>query len=326
MTESRHYTRSIAIFAAREDATEIMESITACRLSSAHEQCDAICDVLVNGNRKLADDLLKILPSAQNEASPFLIRLWYIDVPDKAHTWNVYFEHIWPEVDVCFFADGYVQPWKASFLHLSRALTDSPEAVASSAIPTIGFFANKQSRFQIRNRGINGNLFALNKDVISRLRESGFRLPRGLYRTDPLIQMAIKFDFKPSEQPHNPNRVVVVESASYERGALSLFKWADLKKQFNRYLRQRQGDIESMALRRLFRTRGFKVTDLQETVRELLINWAESSKCEWRMAVLRNPLRLLALRRVSSMQDMTVGSEQPELAATVGWQDGTHAN
>ena len=238
----------------------------------------------------------------------------------------MYFEHIWPEVDVCFFADGYVQPWKASFLHLSRALTDSPEAVASSAIPTIGFFANKQSRFQIRNRGINGNLFALNKDVISRLRESGFRLPRGLYRTDPLIQMAIKFDFKPSEQPHNPNRVVVVESASYERGALSLFKWADLKKQFNRYLRQRQGDIESMALRRLFRTRGFKVTDLQETVRELLINWAESSKCEWRMAVLRNPLRLLALRRVSSMQDMTVGSEQPELAATVGWQDGTHAN
>jgi hypothetical protein len=74
MTESRHYTRSIAVFAAREDATEIMESITACRLSSAHEQCDAICDVLVNGNRKLADDLVRILPSAQNDEPPRVYR------------------------------------------------------------------------------------------------------------------------------------------------------------------------------------------------------------------------------------------------------------
>jgi len=72
-----------------------------------------------------------------------------------------------------------------------------------------------------------------------------------------------------------------------------------------------------MALRRLFSTPGFKVTDLRETVRELLIDWAESSKYEWRMVVLRNPLRLLALRRISSKQDMTVATEQPELAATV---------
>ena len=119
MRESFSNPRSGAIFAAREDASEIMKSIAACRDASKREGLPAICDVLVNGNRRLVDDLQHELFPVAEHSNPFLIRVWYIAVPDKAHTWNIYLEHIWPQAEVAHFVDGYAQPHADSFSLLS---------------------------------------------------------------------------------------------------------------------------------------------------------------------------------------------------------------
>ena len=297
------YSRSIAIFAAREETHTILKTLDACRIASKYERCPTICDLLVNGNPRLVESLEAALGADDEQSDSFLVRLWFIDVPDKSHTWNKYFEQIWPDVEISYFVDGYAQPWKDAFHNLAEALTSSPDCYASSSIPTVGASARKQLRFQEKNRGINGNLFAMNRAAIRKLRQSGFHLPRGFYRTDPLIQLALKFDFNLTDSKHTPTRVVVVHAASYDRHVLSPFKLSDLKTQINRYLRQCQGDLESRAVKRLVFEKKTRFADWPNTVQELINGWTSSSTREWQMMVLRNPLRLFALRQVNRFED-----------------------
>ena len=83
---------------------------------------------------------------------------------------------------------------------------------------------------------------------------------------------------------------------------LSLFRVTDLQQQFNRMVRQRMGDMTQLAIQRLFMTQKINVADIPETVSELLFDWIENSKWQWKLMVLRNPLRLLALWRPPGLE------------------------
>jgi hypothetical protein len=243
--------------------------------------------------------------------------VWYISVPDKAHAWNAYFQHIWPNATTSFFVDGYVMPRKNSFALLSTALQEHPDAYAASAVSTIGFSSRKQQRFQERNTGINGNLFAMTNTAIVCLRESGFRLPRGLYRTDPTMQSFLKLDFKPGSGKANRRRVVVVKEATYDRRAFSPFKLSDLRTQWRRVLRQRQGDLEIQAVRQLLSVRKIDPRQMPDTVRDLIVGWMHESPRQWWVMAAANPLRLLAARHVRAFCDWSAAADPPELVLTV---------
>lgn len=306
--------RSIAIFAAMEKPAQIVKTLQACCVASS--KIRHTCDVLVNGNRGLADELQRQLPSMPGSDLQQL-RLWFSAVPDKAHTWNWYFSHVWPQAAVSLFLDGYVEPFPDSFALLTDALAEHPHAFASSAVPTYGASAKKQRAFQLKINGINGNLFAMSYDGISRLRSSGFHLPRGIYRTDGTMQSYLKHSFDPRNSPFDRSRVVVVPQASYYRTPLSVWKWSDIMKQWRRIQRQRQGLLISAAIKHLLSVKKTHPRDIPETVRDLVGAWMQACPSEWRRMARTNPLLIPTARKALAFKDWPEASAAPECLLTV---------
>ena len=64
-------------------------------------------------------------------------RVWYLDVPDKGHTWNEYVRVLWAGGDVAFFIDGYAIVEEQALARIASALDANPEAWAASGTPSV---------------------------------------------------------------------------------------------------------------------------------------------------------------------------------------------
>ena len=80
-------TWNVAVFASRETTDVLRATLTA--VQAAVKRPTTI-DVLVNGNRTLAEDAMKIISTLTKNDNLAKFRLWFIALGDKAHTWNVY--------------------------------------------------------------------------------------------------------------------------------------------------------------------------------------------------------------------------------------------
>lgn len=302
-------TWSVAVFAARESVDELEPTINS---AARGLPAGATIDLLVNGNRGLAERTAELMASGGLSPRGASLRVWFIEAGDKSHAWNQYLEFIWPGSELAFFIDGYVRVRPDAFDLIAQGLENSPEHLAGTGVPTVGRSARSLRRQALSRGGIHGNLFVLKRETIERLRDIGFRLPLGLYRNDSTLGAVLAFNLDPASSQWNPKgRILVHADATWSTDKRSIWNWPDLSSQLRRVMRQSQGDLENLAVKNLLAIRKQSPTKLPRTVALLISQWAAEQPRQLAKAILRNPLAWLALRRVRAPRDWGAAASPP---------------
>lgn len=300
---------SIAIFAARETP----QGLTLC-VQAAISACtgrQASINVLINGNAELADAFAIVAKDL--DYADTKLRVWSIAAPDKAHTWNEYVYRIWERDSTAFFIDGYAQVRPDALDALESCLAASSDALGATGVPTCGRSAATIRSQMLRHGGIHGNLFAISADAMQGIRETGFKLPLGIYRTDPLIGSILMFRLDPANHTWNPRRVAVAPDATWHVDGIEDITLKNVKSHFKRILRQAQGDLESKASREHLAVRRLPPQQLPLTVAEMVDGWIKTQPGQARSLFLKRPLSLYAARKLAAPRDWSMTAIPPRL-------------
>lgn len=304
---------SVGIVSSRETVGKLYTCLRS--VIDAASSVPTSVDVIVNGNRQLASDLAGKIRVPEFPASQVSIRVWYIPVADKGNALNQYLHRIWPESDVTFFLDGYVQVMPDALRLMSEGLRSKPDALAVSGVPTMGRTASSQRRNMLASGGIHGNLFAVRREVCLRLRESGFRLPLGMYWTDGLMGAVFCLGLDPSSHRWESGRILAHPQATWRVQPAEWWRLKDVRGYFRRLLRQAQGKLENRAIREHLVNQRKTLESLPSTSSEMVEQWIAGFPHEARELFIQNPLCLLGWRKLRQPRDWSGVNEPPELVA-----------
>lgn len=264
----------IAIFSSRESTEALVQTILAAIAASQHHS--TLIDVLVNGNASLGESISRIAAASDSLFAGGRLRIWFIPLGDKAHAWNTYVHQIAPSARSYVFIDGYARVTDSALVHLVNKLHSSAGALAATGVPTCGRNAARDADDMLAYGGIHGNLYAFKPETIEQFRRMGFRLPVGIYRTDPTFGAAINFGLDLYPRHWLPKKRVVCDpNARWLIDPLSIWKFSHLKTHVKRVIRQAQGDLENAAVRNIFAVRREPFNSLPITVNELVLGWME---------------------------------------------------
>jgi hypothetical protein len=315
---------AVAIFSSRETLETLSSSINAALVATS--QADTTIDVIVNGNRSLAIEVGSYIRSIRSLGRfSTLVRVWYVPVGDKAHAWNQYLYEIWPESDIGYFIDGYVQVMPDALNLIWEGLATAPGAIAASGVPTMGRSARALRERLLSEGGVHGNLYALRGSTMAQLKSLGFRLPLGIYRTDPLLIAVICFGLDPSRNEWDTRRILVHPQATWRFRPLNWWSPRDLRTHLNRVIRQAQGTLENLAIREHFAIQKNLPQSLPKTTSQLVGDWVSKFPAAARRTFVRSPLCFLAARSLRRPRDWSQAKTLPELIAqtVVPWSDGS---
>ncbi len=300
---------SVAIFAARETPEVLASCVRAALQACAGRH--ACIDVLINGNPGLADAFAGVARDLDSVGSR--LRVWSIAAPDKAHTWNEYVYRIWDTGGMAFFIDGYAQVKPGALAAMERQLAETPDALGATGVPTCGRSATAIREQMLAQGGIHGNLFAIAAEGMEGIRRTGFRLPLGIYRTDPLIGSVLMFRLDPASNDWDPRRIAVAPDATWHVDGIEDLTWKNIKSQFKRILRQAQGDLENKAAREHLAVRHLPPQQLPRTVAELIDGWIKAQPDQARALFRKRPLCRYAARKVAEPRDWSATTIAPRL-------------
>lgn len=307
------------ILSSRETPEVLMAAVRAVAAEPALR--GGVLDVVVNGNRSLADRCAEMLGADVAGALVRELRLWFLPLGDKAHAWNTYVHELWPGGVCTVFIDGYVRVMPGALAALRCGLDGAEEVLAATGVPTVGRSAASQRRDMLRGGGIHGNLYALSESAMGLARDSGFRLPLGLYRTDALLGAALFFRFAPDEQCWAPERVRVLPAVTWRFDPLHWWRLSDLLTHGRRLLRQRQGTLENRAYRHLLGELRLRPGALGETAAQMVERWL-LARPDHAAQVRKAPLLSYALKRLRRERDWSSVTEPAKLLRHV---PGGHA-
>ena len=303
---------SIAIFSSRE-SPEVLAATIEAAVAAVGTRA-ATLDVMVNGSEALAKSAGEYVARRRIEsATRVLMRIWYLRLGDKSHAWNSFLHEIWSGGDPSFFIDGYARVQPDALELIADGLAGAPAALAASAVPTVGRSAKAFREGQLRVGGAHGNLYALRAATMMRLRTSGFRLPLGLYFTDPLLQSVICFDLEPARGDWDWSRIFVHPKATWTFRPLDWRRPADLLVYLKRLVRQAQAQLEKMAYNYNFVTLRAPPESLPKTAEEMVSAWRTACPKQARKAIIRNPMLLLGLRRLHRLGDLSGAAQKARL-------------
>src|SRR5687767_5391865 len=92
---------SIAIVSSRENISTLADSLVAAIAAAQGRDC--VIDVVVNGNRSLAELASHHVGGLARTKSAITVRIWNVALGDKAHAFNEYIHRIWPNSRIAFF-------------------------------------------------------------------------------------------------------------------------------------------------------------------------------------------------------------------------------
>ena len=303
------YSWSIAIFAARESTAVLAASIRAAL--AACKGRSAIINVLINGNQALAQELATMVDCWDSGSCD--LQLWSISTPDKAHTWNEYAHRIWTPGSLAFFVDGYARVMPDAFREIEQHLVKAPESWCASGVPTCGRSATSIREEMLRSGGIHGNLYSVSSKGMESIRTTGFRLPLGLYRTDPLLGAALIFRLDPANNTWEPKRITVVATATWQVDNQSLWSLQSIQGQLKRMVRQAQGELENRAAREHMAIKRLAPQFLPKTAKELITHWLDEHPAQARALFKQRPLTFYAAKKVRGLRDWSSVSTLPLL-------------
>lgn len=267
---------AVAIFTSREAPDVVLEAVVAATQAAS---VPTVIDVLVNGNPRLADAVARrCVAEVCSAGVRARIRVWHIELGDKAHCWNEYVSRLWPGAEATFFVDGYVRVKPNALEALVRAMGSHGYTLAASGVPTVGRSAHAIRIEMSREGGIHGNLFALKRSTMDALREKGFKLPLGIYRTDPTLAAALAFGLDPSRHAWEPRqRIAVAYDATWDVETKHWWRWSDVRASLRRMDRQAQGELENKAVAQWLATCKRSPYEMPSTVLELVRWWSEEA-------------------------------------------------
>jgi hypothetical protein len=311
-------TWSVAIFSSRETPAALLASLTAAIDATPDEE--STIDIVINGNRALADEVGERVKSLRGGgAARKVVRVWFLRVADKAHAWNQYVHHIWPGSTVAYFVDGYVQVMPDALAHIGKGMAATPKALGASGVPTMGRSAKRLQK----QPGAHGNLCAVRGDALAQLREMGFRLPVGIYWIDGILFAVICFGLDPSKNKWESDRLLVCPQATWAFQPLRWWSATDVKAHLKRIMRQAQGVLENRAVRELFAVQRKSALSFPGTSSELVWSWLRAFPLAAAKAFIRNPLSLLAARRLQpGRRDWSGITTPPLLIAEMTFHPG----
>lgn len=300
---------SIAIFAARETPEVLARCVHAAIKACVGRQ--ASINILINGNAGLADAFANVAKDLDHADAR--LRVWSVAAPDKAHTWNEYVYRIWEPDSTAFFIDGYAQVHPDALGALERCLAAKPEALGASGVPTCGRSAAAMRAQMLRQGGIHGNLFAISAKGMQGIRSAGFKLPLGIYRTDPLIGSVLMFRLDPANHAWNPRLIAVEPNATWYVEGIEDITLKNLKSQLKRILRQALGELENRAAREHLAIQRLPPHQLPLTVADMIGGWVKAQPAQARSLFLRRPLSLYAARKLAAPRDWSATAIAPRL-------------
>ena len=204
--------RVVAIFAHNE-SRRIIDCLEALRLSPLLP--NTTCYVLANG---CTDDTVKRATEYARTAS--WVKVIDLKIGDKANTWNYFVYEIAPEAEIYFFTDGDCQIESGALQHLEECLLSDPHINAVSGVPSSQNLSLGIFRSTITSEGgFAGNLYALSRGFISKMRKKHVRLPHGLIGDDSLIGALALWDLDPSTR-WNHALTRIVTSATFRYGSI----------------------------------------------------------------------------------------------------------
>lgn len=263
---------AVAIFAARESAATLGRCIGAAVAACAGHR--AAIDVMVNGNRALAAAMARL--AWEGDAQ---VRIWNVDIGDKAHAWNAYLHRIWPGARPAVFIDGYT--------------TLAPEVLAALCW-RVAPGATRLRDPLLKTGGPHANVHAIGAAGMASLRHQGFRLPLGLYRTDSLIGAVLAFGLDSGLQQPRPapaaEPVRMVRSRSRPRDA--------------------GGEAAAANMRRAARPAA-----APQAARQLIHDWLVEHPRQARPLFFKQPRSLGAARKLKAENDWAALWTAPELVS-----------
>lgn len=303
---------AVAIFTARETLPVLSATVRAALAACAGRQ--ATIDVLINGNHALAADFADV--AATMATAGCTLRVWSIAAPDKAHTWNEYIHRIWDTGGLTFFIDGYARIRPDALAAIERRLDSAPDAMAASGVPTSGRSATRLREAMLRSGGIHGNLYALKAGSMELIRSAGFRMPLGLYRTDPMLGAVLCYKLDPVRHEWKGGTVVAVADATWDVDGISELSYKKLVAYFKRRLRQAVGTLESRALREHMTIKRLPPQLLPVTAQDMINQWLREQPEQARKMFLKDPSCLYAARQLRAPRDWSAAHIAPLLLCT----------
>ena len=301
---------SIAIIASRESPEILGGTLDAVIAAAAGR--DAVVDVIVNGNRPLADAMAGKLASL-TAPDGVLVRAWFVPFGDKAHAWNVFVHEIYQPGRLAFFLDGYVLPRPHALALLQSTVEQDAAIVAVSGVPESGRTATTVSAELVATQGLHGNLHAIAADALALLRSKQFKLPLGLYRVDGMVGAVLRYRCEPASHDWNSGKIVVEPRVRWLVAEPSALNWAGVRGAFKRRLRQAQGELENRAMRAHMTTRRLPANAMEETAAAFVQRWIRENPAEMRSLRWRKPLTWYAAKKLAQPRDWSLLSGVKEL-------------
>lgn len=305
--------RAVTIIASREDIATLKDCIDSV-IRACKDQA-AVIDILVNGNAQLAQDVMQTRFYSPEHCQ---LRIWSIKQGDKAHAWNEYLHRIWPGDSDAYFLDGYVEIEENALDALAATLLAAPDALGASGVPTSGRSAARTREQMLRKGGFQGNLHVVRRRAMQQLRETSFRLPLGLYRTDSLTAGLLMFGLDPALHRWNKKHIVVAPGATWTVRGLGEITYANIVSQCKRILRQAQGQLENRAVREHLAVKRLAPHLLATTVQALVGKWIAEQPAQARQLFRKNPLCAYAAWRLRAPRDWSAAAASPLMVAALG--------
>ena len=262
---------NLVIFSSREDVSTIAGTISSAVQSIPN---GSIVDVLVNGNKQLAQQIDTW--ALQNIKSVDQLNIFYIPLPDKGNAWNQHIHTIWRESMNMnsIYIDGYVRVSRAAISALASTLECNVNALGTSGVPTVGASAKLLSRRMQREGGFHGNLCAIRTEALRQMRNRGVRIPLGMYRVDSLVGAFLSFNLDNINHAWDPHKCVpLTVAASWECEEKKWYRWKDVAAWMKRRNRQAQGDFENSAVKYHLTRLKCSFEELPSDVRSLVDAW-----------------------------------------------------
>jgi glycosyltransferase involved in cell wall biosynthesis len=261
--------RAIAVFAHNE-ARHIISCLES--IKKAIRPGDE-CYVLNNGS----SDGTEALVNAFSRENGFC-RQVTIKIGDKANAWNVFCHGLNVEAKLFVFLDGDCTMSRNALDALESCLAQNPHANAAAALPDERA-SSKNREDMLRNGGLAGNLYALTRRFMERIRQSSVRLPIGLIGDDSLVGALAYWDMNPRGE-WDKRRIVPCRDASFAYERLSVFSSADLRLYYRRKIRYSLRRYQTMLLQGPLKARGLMA--IPQNVDELYAGSLPLLKLRWR--------------------------------------------
>jgi glycosyltransferase involved in cell wall biosynthesis len=300
---------SVVVFAKNEKG-----SIESC-LSAIETACsgsDSHVTVVLNGSKDGTDEAV----FRYSRLCRIPINIFEIPFGDKANAWNKFIYDLRPSAHVYFFVDAYAIVGMRAFQLLAFALQKHTAANAATGVPSSGRSAAALAAEMHATGGLHGSLHALRFRFVERICESQYRLPIGLYRGDGLIGSMAMHDLNPLVHPWCPERIVVVDGATWTHRVLSPFRPRDIMRQCNRMIRQARGRLEDEAIKRIIYRYGYG--GLPTFADDMIADWLSGTPSAERNRLRRQPLTWAAMMRTrrrvrpytTELMATTLGSDE----------------